>query len=347
MRRDLPFLLATSALAAILLVATPGEADTSPEDRAAADALFRDGRALVKQGKLAEGCAKLAASHKLDPAAGSLLALGDCYEQNGQTASAWTTFNEAQAFARKLGDAPRAQEAERRAGLLDARLSRLTFVLPAGGRPEGLEVRRNEKLVDPSLFGSSIPVDPGPQTISVTAPGKREWRSTVTVEPKPGVTTVPIPELVDAPAPAASGTAAAITTGASSAAPAGEPPSFWSSRRTAGVVVAGAGLAGVVAGAVLGGLTLAKVGDVNSRGLCVDGEPYRCTEEGLRLQNEANDLANGSNVGFAAGGAALIAGVIVFLTAPSPAPKAVGSTGIRVAPAAGPGMAGLSIRGAW
>src|SRR5690348_8189279 len=91
------------------IVAAPARADTSAEDRAAADALFREGRALVKRGDYAAGCQKLAASQKLDPATGTLLALGDCYAREGRTASAWATFNEAIASARRANDAARTE----------------------------------------------------------------------------------------------------------------------------------------------------------------------------------------------------------------------------------------------
>ncbi len=341
--------LARGALATVLLLAPAVRADAPPEDRAAADALFRDGRALVKQGKFAEGCAKLAASQKLDPAAGSLLALGDCYEQNGQTASAWTTFNEARALARKNSDGARADEAERRANLLDPKLPKLTIVLPEGAPVPGLEVRRNGKVVDASLFGSAIPVDPGPQSIEVTAPGKLPWRSTITVEPKPGVSNVAVPALAADPnaAPSAVPTASASPSGAPVASP---PVSYWGTQRILGAAASGVGVAVVVVGAVFGGLTLSKVGDVNSKKLCVAGTPYRCTAEGLRLQSEANDTANISNIAFAAGGAALIAGVVVYLTAPSAPPATPAKTGtlrLRVDPAFGPETAGLSVRGAW
>jgi len=38
-----------------------------------------------------------------DPRPGRLLALGDCYEKAGATASAWATFREAKSLARQAG----------------------------------------------------------------------------------------------------------------------------------------------------------------------------------------------------------------------------------------------------
>ena len=58
-------------------------------DPAAAQALFDQGRDLMRQNKHAEACPKLAESNRLDPAIGTLFHLADCYEQSGRVASAW------------------------------------------------------------------------------------------------------------------------------------------------------------------------------------------------------------------------------------------------------------------
>src|SRR5579883_1765226 len=86
----------TMVLACGALAASPAGAQDA-SNKAAAEALFRDGRALYDQGKYPQACAKFAESQRLDPAPGTLLNLGGCYEKNGQTASAWATFKEAMA----------------------------------------------------------------------------------------------------------------------------------------------------------------------------------------------------------------------------------------------------------
>ena len=70
------------------------------------------------------------------------------------------------------------------------------------------------------------------------------------------------------------------------------------------------------------------------------------------LRKDADTLANVSNIGFAVGGAALVAGVVVFLTAPSEAPAKGGKSArpsnfaVRVSPTFGAAN-GLVISGSY
>ena len=45
----------------------------------------------------------VARQYRLDPGAGTLLNLGDCYEKSGRTASGWAAFREAVAVAHRTG----------------------------------------------------------------------------------------------------------------------------------------------------------------------------------------------------------------------------------------------------
>jgi hypothetical protein len=101
--------------------------------------LFRDGRDLIKHGKLAAGCDKLAASERLESSVGTLLNLGDCRDKLGMTASAWAAFRKAEAMAKRSGDATRQAEASRRAAQVEPR--RRTWDRSAD-RVDGLVVRR-------------------------------------------------------------------------------------------------------------------------------------------------------------------------------------------------------------
>ncbi len=307
------------------------------EDKAAADALFRAGRALVKQGNYADGCPKLEASQKLDPVSGTLLALADCYELNGQTASAWTTFSDARAMARKANDQKRADEAQRRADLLEPKLSKIVIDVPADSRAEGLEVRRNGKLVEPAMYGLEVAIDPGPQAIDATAPGQEVWSAKIMVESKPGVTKIPIPSLVkrifveqheDKPVQNKPPAVAPVQSG-------------FGTQRTIGVVVAGVGMAGIIVGSVFGGQTLSKVNQAST--FCNADDPPKCSPEGIDLHRQAGTFANISNIGIGVGAAALVGGIVMIAIAPSRAPKA--SSAFRITPAVAPGFGSLSLSG--
>src|SRR5262249_16349556 len=146
---------ALSRIVPLIILLLVSRAHAGPDD---ADKLFSEGRALVKQGKYAEACPKLASSQKLDPAAGTLLALGDCYELNGQTGSGWTAFKAAETMARQANDTPRADESVRRMQLLEPKLSKLLIEVAPENQREGLDVRRDGNPVPSSLFGSAVPV---------------------------------------------------------------------------------------------------------------------------------------------------------------------------------------------
>src|SRR5262249_23097450 len=94
----------------------------------AAESLFREGRALIKQGRLQDGCEKSEASETIERSVGTLLTLGDCREKLGKIASAWAAFRKAEAMAKASGkDDKRVAEAERRAARLEPQLPNLTI----------------------------------------------------------------------------------------------------------------------------------------------------------------------------------------------------------------------------
>src|SRR5678815_2674366 len=78
-------------------------------------ALFDDAKRLMASGRAAEACPKLAESQRLDPGVGTLLNLGDCYDQTGKPSRAWATFREAEAAALREGQSDRVRYAKRRA----------------------------------------------------------------------------------------------------------------------------------------------------------------------------------------------------------------------------------------
>jgi hypothetical protein len=305
---------------ASVLLAPPVRAAGSAEDRVAADALYTQAGDLMKAEHFAEACPKLETSQRLDPGVGTLLRLGFCYEHIGRTASAMSAYNDAEVLARAKPGDKRADDAAARAKALEPRLSRL-LILSANAAP-GQEVRRDGKLVDAGILGTAVPVDPGEHVIEVSAPGRQSWKTSAHVNATPETTTVAVPVLpIATEAPVVSKPAAP----------------YWNGQRVAGAVVGGAGLVGIIVGAVFGAQTFSK--NNASMPYCPT-VPTMCYPPGVTLRNDAYSASTISTLGFVVGGVAIAGGAVTFFTATK-------RPAIEVQPAAGPGVASMSVRGSW
>jgi len=333
--RSISFL---AALVAFNFAPTPSFAGPA-ETRAAADALFREGRALVKQRQFAAGCAKLEASQNLDPAPGTLLALADCFEKDGRLASAWSTWNDAVVLARQRNDKRRQETAEKRAKSLEGKLPKLQINVSMDSAVEGLVVKRNDKVMESSVFGSAIPVDPGQQSISASAPGREPWNTSVDIKAEPGVTSLSIPVLAKLPEPPKKvDVPEEKPQPPESVAP---PPPKSNAQRTVGIVLTTIGVVGLAGGAATGGLTFLNV--KTAEGECDGGNPPACSQKGLDAYRTADLTATISDISFGAGGAMFLTGIIVLATAPSKKPET--TTSIHWSPWVGPGRIGTSLIG--
>ena len=156
-------------LATILLGS--GNAHAQPRDVQKADALFREGRAAMASGNLDTACPKLEESYRLDPAAGTAVNLGDCFDKQGKVASALLAYQAARKLL-KPGD-PRIGPVEKQIDALEKRVPKLTITL-APDAPEGTTVTRDGKAVDFADFGRALPMNPGNVVVVVTAPGRPE-----------------------------------------------------------------------------------------------------------------------------------------------------------------------------
>src|ERR1043166_3762122 len=93
-----------------------------------AEALFRDGKRLMKEGKLAEACAAFEGSERAEHNIATLMSLADCREKNRQFASAWALFLQAESPTRAAAKQKALNKAAReRAVALEPKLSYLTI----------------------------------------------------------------------------------------------------------------------------------------------------------------------------------------------------------------------------
>lgn len=195
MVRTLSLSLISVAVASSLAAAQPASVQ--------AEALFRQGKSLMGEKKYAEACAAFESSQKIEPSVATLLNLADCREKNGQLATAWGHFLDAEKQTRAGADATSKAmngTATKRGAALEAKLSKLTISVPAASQVAGLEVWRDATKLDPNTFNAALPIDGGTYKISARAAGHAEWTRSVTVKTEMDAQTIEIPRLEPATA---------------------------------------------------------------------------------------------------------------------------------------------------
>jgi hypothetical protein len=337
-------ILCPLAAALVFASAMPkASAQSSASEKAAAEALFDEGKKLMIQGQYTEACDKLEQSQRIDPGIGTLLYLAECYEKGGRSASAWATFREATSAARAAGQLDRARAGQQRADRLEPTLSRLTItVAPENSSLTGFEVRRGSESVTRALWNTPVPVDPGEHVVEARAPGRKPFSQTVQVGSQAARATLSIPMLeIDPEASVAAPPegSAAPPPAAESAPPATTPagPSGdqglddGSQQRTIGIILGGVGVVGLGVGTIFGLRAISKNSDAED--LCPKGN--ECYAGAESLTDEAKDAATLSNIGFGLGALALAGGAVLYLTAPRAAgSEASTARRLRVAPLA-------------
>jgi hypothetical protein len=226
------------ALVAVFFRFGEGTAAAQLTDPAAAEALFQEGRRLLKDrnADVAVACSKFDESLRLDPAIGTLINVAACQERLGRTATAWQHWRAA-ADQLATGDRRRTM-ALSHATALEKVLSRLVVTLgPNIPDDAQVEVRRDGIKLGRASLGLPLPLDPGPHVVTVLAPGRqartyemvigpRETR-TLLVEPGAEAASQGPPERQ-----AAEGTAPAVAPVTAAASP--EPPALFEAQGPAG-----------------------------------------------------------------------------------------------------------------
>ncbi len=290
---------------ALAILVRPAHAQSAQVGKA--DALFNAGRSLLEAGEYVEACPKFAEAQTLAPGLGVTLYLADCYERTGRTASASVEFRRAEQIASTRHD-PRGAVAHDRAVALVEHVPQLAIVVTEAARAQGVAVTCDGEPVPTSRWGGlPEPIDPGDHEIVVSAPSKVVRRTTVTLAPLAGTVMTSIDALDDRLPP--------------------PPPLLPATRdfylpdvvearatqKTVGFIVGGVGLLGVGVGSALGILASSKLSQSNA-GPCDSTD--HCSSQGLDLRRDADHFGNASTGVFLGAGAALAAGVVLYLTAP-------------------------------
>lgn len=298
--------LVASILITFAAAAEPGA------NKAAADALFSEGRALMAQGKFVEACEKFAESERFEPAVGTSLNLGECHERLGRTASAYGAFGEAKRLAALRGDAEREAHAAQRRAVLEPRLSRIALSVPS--KVPGVKVLLDGQELGTGAIGAAIPVDPGKHVVRAVAPDKPPFEKEVEVGPGPLTVAVEVVFAGDSPAPS------------------------WSTARNAGVVLAAGGFVGVVAGGIFGIAAIVK--NNASKDECLAGDATQCSLRGVSLRRQAGTFADVSTGTLLAGGVLVGVGAGLFFLGGNAAPEKRQPHTFRVFPVVAPGLGG-------
>jgi hypothetical protein len=295
---------------ALLTVSATAFADEEPEPnkvdpRARAQQLFDSALTDAEAGNFAAACPKFLASQEADPKTSTLLNLANCYEKNGQTASAWGAFREAEGLARKAARADWESSARARAEAIEPKLLRLSILVPPPNRIGGLVVTRDGARLAPGEWGVAIPVDPGEHVVTASAEGRVPWESRVVVEAGEGKSPnievqVPPLERVPAPPPPPSAPVTPVASG-------------WSTMETTGVILAGVGGVGLITGGILGLVAQSTYDDARSR--CTD-PPRGCPADAVSDSDGAYGLATGATVALIVGAALVVGGGSLYLFSP-------------------------------
>ena len=311
----------------------------------AATTLWEQALEAMHNQDFASACPKIEEVIRLRPdGLGAKLKLAECYEGAGRLASAWALYALVEPVAEKANQPERQKTAHDRVEALKPKLAMITIAVPATVRAlPGLEIRCDDRVINPAQWGVPLPMDKGRHVIAVTATTRVRGEQAEVIEADGAARTVTLveparvklPPDVNAPGSGKRSAAPAIVLG----------------------VLAAAGI-----GSGIGLLTLASSTRADAlaigadltahHGTCVvrwaSFDTKRCGA--LQDKLKAEDTLYDASVGaFIAGGAAA-AGTAVYLLWPSPRAKTMqhaAAHDLRLTPILGPTASGLLVSGSF
>ena len=288
----------------------PASAQPDATTTAQAEQLFRGGKNLMAEGRIAEACVAFDGSYRKSPAISTLLNLADCREKNRQLATAWGLFLEAERTTRNdPTQAAFTQTARDRAKRLELRLSYLVINVPDESRVEGLTVTRNGTEVDRAEWNRKIPVDGGTYTVEGKAPAHEPWSAQVRVAAELDTQSVDVPHFKTTPA----------TATPDQPPPAAPPASAWTGKRKAALAIGGVGVA-----AGVGALLL----ELSARGIYDDAKAAPDHAQQIDLTDQANQRRLYAQIAGGVAVAAVGTAAVLWITG-KPSSSAERSAGLK------------------
>lgn len=309
-------------IALLSVVLTPAHAAPTAEERVLAEALFVEGKRLMKEEKWDEACPKLEESYRLEPLAGVLLNMAVCHEEQGLTATAWSEFKESLALAKIDRRKDREKLAQEHIDALEPQLARLVVAAPSD--LAGLEVSRDGVDLPAAAWGTAVPVDPGKHTVRATAPGHQAFEAEIESVPGESVTV----EVVLMPVPKPPPPAPVVVPPPAPVPPPPPPPPVLEATPwpVVGWTLTAVGIAAVAVGTGFG--INAVVRENEAAEVCSD---TTCPDAAsLAVSDEAETSALAADVLLAAGALFAVSGVLVLVIAPAEVEVSPTSASLRV-----------------
>jgi hypothetical protein len=318
--------LAASALGTLVFLATAVARAADPAQEA-----FDRGVAQMEAGRFDLGCPAVEQSYKLDPRPGTLFTLAECEAKRGHLTTAVKRYDDYLALwaalphDKKQKQAARAQTARLQRATLLPLIPTLTLVLPPTA-PASTLVTLDGATLSPAAIGVPTPVDPGEHIVTTQAGSGPVTRVGVSLDG--GEKRSVVLEVREVDAQQADAAASA--------------PSW---QRPAGIAAAGAGAVLLGVGVGFGVHAFALGSD--ARAAC-GGHVCAPASPGVQLFEDGNSAANVADGTLLAGGVLAAGGAVLLILSARSAPGApAGSGRVEVIPAAGPGLAAITVRGAW
>lgn len=299
----------TSLLCICFVLGLPaGAGAQQPESNAEQEgrAKFDAAREALKKGDTREALALFQASLAFNKTAGTLLNLASCEEALGLLASASKHYREAAALLNQTDT--RVSIAVARVTALEPRIPTLRVRLDKAA-PAATTVLLDDRTLGPDVLDTDMPLDPGKYVVSASTPGSAPRRYEVVLEERQRETKTVSP-FVEKPVESAPTVASASAGPVASPPPQARPPAATTSPwRTIGLVTLGVGGAGVLVGAVSGGLAVAKRQEIDQS--CPGNGPRDCAPSLGSAYTTGTVFADVSTLTLAIGGAALAGGVVM------------------------------------
>lgn len=341
---DRPLLLAFTLLLATPAWAEPSSAPTAAQKETARNLMHR-GDQKLRGGDFEAALEAFEAADAIMGVPTTALAVGKARARLGYLVEATDALGRVRRYPKSAREPAVFTAAREEAALLDADLARripvvtITIEGPAEETPVTLVVDGVNQ--GSFLRGQPLRLNPGPHTLTFDGPGYHPAERTVSLEEEMVLAlTVPLradPSEVDdvdaTRAEEAPADGAPHREVPSPVVPSPEPPSPWSTMAIASFAVGGAGL---VAGAITGGLAMAETEALEDR--CGG---TRCPLGEVSAHDRIEALAHASNATFVVGGLGVAAGVTALVLELT---RDEGADAARVTPLVGPMGAGVRVR---